>query len=186
MQTFLAAYGDITDKLYTRQPRYFRRVRLPPLLFIFWNNITINQTMAALETDRIDSDMQDQITQLYALGKKLRIRDIEYITDTLTLLTQAKLALHGTNSSVDSFYRQYRKRYPAAYTLRIEPLTRGRWQRSVLHLLFPLLLRKNPNYRLFDVPLLIGPIPYAIRKLSSRFSPSFATKQTMSIGTIFR
>ncbi len=182
---------------------YFRRVRIPPLLWVFWDTIVLNHTMRKI-VRRMVSNRQEAIHDGYRAlrmareaGEILRDLDItsptpEFLYDTFQLLALSREYILGKFSEdlarrVSSFADTYHKTYPESFRLEYDfsPLPP---RKRLIELILQLSLRTTPDYRLIDrlVTIKLTSWVYPIvRKWQKKRLPDFARSQAMGIGVLF-
>lgn len=191
-----------------REKRFFRRVRIPPLLSVMWNNIFINDsvrtTLRALVRSGDSCIAQGQeslekITRMKILVAELELpaEDIEFMYDTFFILTLAREYYftpynEEVRQRIKKAKRQYKKKYPKSLRPRYRIKTNYTpflLKRRHLRFMLGITLRKKRKYRLLDhlVTLhLLGFLYRFLVKLRPSAIPEFARKQAMGIETIFK
>lgn len=163
-----------------RQKMFFRRVRVPPLLSVFWDQIIINHSMCKLLRCLVP-EPDEAILQGYMALRKLQVMkklaadlglpvsDIEFQYHTFHILAQAREYYFGAFDqkivqSLQHSRKEYMRRYKQRYTIRLDfsPLDVSRRRISFF---LGLWMRKRRGYRIIDRILMIN--------LLSWFSPVF-------------
>jgi hypothetical protein len=187
---------------------FFRRVRIPPLLTVFWNTVFVNHSLRKILRSLVDSGEQSVETGWLALAKIKRMQelagslglpvdDLQFMADTFFLLALAReyyfLPYDDTvQQRIREAKKQYKKRYPkqvrpryrikanfAPFALRSRHL---RW-------LFWITLRNRRGYRLVDYLLtlhLLSLVYRLIVRSRPKVVPKFARKRAMGIDAVFR
>lgn len=195
---------------FARQKLFFRRVRIPPQLAVYWNNVFINPSVRRVLRHFV-RDREAAIRQgKAALAKVARMRelaesaglpvdDIEFMFDTFAILALAREYHFGENdgdgelaAAIRRAKAEYQARYPRSMRpryridvdLRPFPL-RGR----SLALLARLLLRRRRGYRLIDRLLVLHVLGWVYRLASEAdpgVVPGFARESAMGVDAVFR
>lgn len=195
-------------KPFAEQKLFFRRVRIPPLLSVYWNNIFINHSVRKIlrsHVDEIDQCVQqshealEKIRKMKELAKELDLptEDITYMYDTFHLLVLAReyyfLPYHEERKKqIQKAKKRYKKNYPKSIRPRyrvktnFEPFTvrshHLRWASNIM-------LRKKRGYRVLDKLLILHFLGFAYKiliKAKPDIVPKFARKHAMGIETIFK
>lgn len=193
---------------YARQKLFFRRVRIPPLIGVYWNKIFINPSMRKLlryfvrdheACVRSGNGALTKIKKMKSLAEQLNlpIEDIVYMKRTFKILVLARQYFFGPCD--DTVYKRlkkakskYKKAYPEGsryrYTIKTD-LKPFRFNSRFLHWGLGLILRRQRGYRLIDQVFtihLLALIYRVIRATRSQWIPKFARKSAMGIDAIFR
>jgi len=190
------------------QKLYFRRVRIPPLLSVFWNNILINHPLRKILRHLVDDgetaviqgrQALDKIDEMQALAADLQLPadDIEFMKDTFAVLALAREYYFmpyddGIRMRIKAAKRAYKKKYPKE----LRPRYRIKTDFSSTPLpshhlgwLVRLLVRRRRGYRMIDHLLVLHFLALIYRLITRRkpkLVPKFARKSAMGIGTLFR
>ncbi len=190
------------------QKLYFRRVRVPPLLHVYWNNIFINHSakriLSAFAQDReaIIRQGWEAMREFDAMERDaaacgLPADDITFMRDTFHLLAMAREYYFGPFSEdlaqrLREAKREYKRRYPKAkrprYKVRLnfEPFPVGP---RTIRFLGALILRRQRGYRLVDqvvVLRFLSLVYWLVRNRHPTLLPKFARKSAMGVDTLFR
>ncbi len=202
----------IKDLLYikelARQKLFFRRVRIPPLLSVFWNNIFINhsvrkvlRTLVVSGENCVESGYRslEKIEKMEVLAKKLALPadDIRYMYDTFAILALAREYYfspydNGIKKRISKAKKKYKKKYPKGSRPRYRVKTNFTpfaVKRSHLQWLFYLLLRRKRGYRVLDHLLTLRFLAIIFRGmvvLRPKLIPKFGRKHAMGIDTLFK
>ncbi|MDD2463041.1 MAG: hypothetical protein PHI97_03525 [Desulfobulbus sp.] len=193
---------------YAQKQFFFRRVRIPPLLSVYWNTIFINHSMRKLmrhfvsDSEACLNQAQDalaKIGRMQQLAKEagLPVDDIDFMQATFALLALAReYALLPFSEELKDRLKQAKKRYKQRFPsgsrsrykikLSFKPF---RLRRRYLGWLLGLLLRRQRGYRLIDHLLVLHLLALTYRLLhASRpgLIPKFARKRAMGLETIFK
>ena len=202
----------IKELLYTKefadQKLFFRRVRIPPLIGVYWSTIFINHSLRKLmryfvsdpETCvRCGRDALVKLKRMKKLAGKLDLAadDIVYMQRTFKILALAReYFFYPYNERIRERLSRAKKRYKKAYPrgsrprymvrLDFEPF---RVRRRFLHWFLAIALRRRRGYRLVDQIFtihLLSVVYRVIRTKRSHWIPKFMRKSAMGIDTVFR
>lgn len=202
----------IVDLLYVpdfaSQSLYFRRVRIPTLLGVYWHNIFINHSMKKF-LGHFVRDGEACIRQGYsAIGKidrmhdlaatcNLPVEDIEYMKHTFAILALAREYFFRPFDEdivrrLKKAKKAYKKRYPRGtryrYAIKLD-FKKFRMKRRTIKWMFHYFIRDQKTYRAIDrlVFLRFLSVVYVVvRRAAPRVIPEFARKSAMGIDAIFR
>ena len=202
----------VKELLYTPefagQKLFFRRVRIPPLVGVYWSTIFVNHSMRKVMRYFV-SDPEACVRQGYAALAKTRqmqslaeamdmpTDDIVYMERTLEILALAReyffLPYDGNiRKRLVTARKKYKKAYPNGtrpryrICLDFKPF---RLRRRFVHWFLAIALRRRQGYRLLDQVFtihLLALVYRAIRSSRAKWIPKFARKNAMGIDTIFR
>ncbi|MBD3384128.1 glycosyl hydrolase family 67 [candidate division KSB1 bacterium] len=170
---------------------YLRRLRLPPLLWIYWDHVIINPLVMALYNfvgHQEFSVPRDELKKIKKMGKKLNISNIDFIYDTLLILAKCHRAITQKyiNTKLIHEIAKYEKKYPNGLVFSVRT---SQQNFGYTRTLFKLFLRKQAKYRPLDYVLLSPPASYLIRllvKSLTKHMPGFVNKQAMPIEELFK
>ncbi len=187
-----------------RRKMFFRRLRLPPLFHVYWDNILINHPVRkilrtlvgdgelAVEQGFSGLSKIDRMVEL-APCAQLPIEDLLFQRDTFEILAHARRYYfqrfeNGIRDDLVELKESYEQRWRRGYSIHLSfrPL---RLKRKALGRGLDLLLREQRGYRRVDhlVTLRLLAIFYPLlRPFLSRIVPDFAREETMGIGTVLR
>lgn len=194
---------------FARRKLYFRRVRIPPLLQVYWGNIFISHSIkkvlrhfvqdpeAALRSAMRCLERLEQMKPL-AVRAGVPVEDIEYMADTFRLLALAReYCLTPFTAEMEARIRAaksaYKQKYPkrglrARYRVKtdFQPLyVKRRW----LGWAIQLLMRRERGYRFIDRILILHGLSMIYRVISRRrpnWIPKFARDSAMGVDVIFK
>ncbi len=189
---------------FSQRKLFFRRVRVPPLLWVFWDHISINHSVRKmLRCFVTDGEAKVQQGRL-ALAKIVEMkamaeawgwpaRDLQFQYDTFEILAAARSYYFGTfNEGVVARLRHlkrlYRKRHRRRYVI-LMSFAPVKLSRRGFKRILRLCLRDQRGYRLADRILTIRLLAWfypLVRHFSRNRLPEFATRQAMGIETLFR
>lgn len=198
----------IEEGLYIREfaenPRYFRRVRIPPLVWVFWHNVSTGGLIALLHRLLVRDPQRAvaeghraawTVDQMLALARDLGLAEAPLLfqRDTFRLLALQREVLLGiatprTRERTATLASSYRHRYPHGYRFGVDD-ERAIPPRRPLTLLLRLLLRSGTAYRWPDHLHLNQPVSRLLAGIAGRLSgslPPFAGQQGMSPSTLLR
>lgn len=193
---------------FARQKLFFRRVRIPPLLHIYWDCLFINHPVSkilrhfipapeqALRSGAAATTLFPEMIRL-AGEAKLPIDDIIHMRDLFSLIHLARqyyfLPYDETLATrIRTAKKEYKKRYPPEvrdrYRIKIsfEPF---KVKRRTLSWASSLLLRKKRRYRLIDHLFTLHLLSYAYRLFKPRNPkniPKFLRKSAMGLDSLFK
>jgi len=189
---------------FSRRKIFFRRLRVPPLIWAYWNHILINHALRKIlriyvwdgerEVTRARAAL-DKIGNMIELVEHLGIpsEGLRFQYDTFEILAAAReYFFQPFSEAIVERLSRLKKAYEARYTTRYfihVNFRRARIQRSHLRLILALLLRYQRGYRLLDklftlrMMMLIHPF---MRLWHRRWVPEFARRQAMGLDAVFR
>ena len=203
----------ILDILYieefAREELFFRRVRIPPLLHVYWDSIFINQSVRRLllhfvrdpeEAIRSGEAAFTLFDRMIALASQLGVPedDLRFMRDTFALILLARrfylLSPEGAlDEEIRSAKKAYKARWPRSlrqrYRIRLD-LETDRFNRRTLNWLLGLVVRRHRGYRhvldrLFTLNILSW-IYFLLRNRHQKALPKFLRKTAMGIDSLFR
>lgn len=202
----------VTELLYlpdfARQRFYFRRVRIPPLLGVYWHHIFVAPGIKRM-LEHLVEDGEAAIRGAHAAMAKLRRmrglaldcglpeEDIEYMEYTLGLVALAREYFFRPDcpevrKRLEKAKRRYKRRYPRGTRYRysvkydFKPFKLGK--RS-MGLLFKYLVRRTPDYRFIDKILglrLLSFVYFALKRTRPKIVPKIARKSAMGLDAVFK
>ncbi len=211
-ETFLAflrhADRAIELGLYIREfaqrALYFRRVRIPPLVWVSWRDVTATGLVALLHRHIVKdparavaegreavADVEAMLALAPSLG--LPAGPLEFQRDTFRILALAREALLGvatpeTWCELGALLPVYRSRYPEGYRFALGPDSLAGAD-GLTRLMLRLVLRRGHRYRLHDRLMLTRPVSRAKIWLSRRLArslPVFVNQHGMSAEVLLR
>jgi hypothetical protein len=183
---------------------FFRRLRVPPLLSVYWDHILINHAMRKILRCFVE-DGARSIAQGQAALRKIEVMwelaealdlpadDLQFQYDTFEILAAAREYYFGSFTGevaarCQALAAAYRHRYNRRYSVHPD-FTRVRIRQSHLRLLWRLLLRKQRGYRFVDRVFTIHALAILhplLRRLQKWFVPAFARDRAMGFDTVLR
>lgn len=202
----------IKDLLYIEevagQKLFFRRVRIPPLLSVFWDNIFINHSVRKLLRILVSSGEEsvnkgylalEKIEKMESIARELNLpdADIRYMYDTFSLLVLArKYYFLPYSDALKKRILKAKKRYKKTYPKESRPRYRMKTnftpftlRRYHLKWILQISLRKKRGYRVVDYLItmhLLAIVYRIIVFVKPDAIPKFARKKAMGIEAIFK
>ncbi len=199
-QAFLRKFHDLFfnilyPKGFSEKNLYFRRTRIPPLIWLSWDYITVNPLIKTLYRKFDPSGPEfvvedNEVEQVREMGRELNIERIDFLCDTLRLFLHCTRAVFGDypEKQLISETEQYREQHSDCnLKFRITPESGShRW----IERLLPVFVRNGPNYRLIDRIILNDSLSLIQLKLLLWFSrgnlPKYANKRAMNLDVLFK
>lgn len=189
---------------FASQKRFFRRLRLPTILSVFWDNILITHSMRKLLSCLLP-DGEATVAQGYRALEKiddmmeiaatngLPVEDLQFQRDTFEILAVAREYYFGRFEPgivdrLERLKRRYKATHPRRYGVRLD-FTPVRFRRYQLRWAIALLIRDKRGYRLLDRLFTIHVLS-RLYPLIQRFDrgvvPEFAQRQAMGFDHLFK
>lgn len=200
----------IRDLLYipdfAKQKLFFRRVRIPPILHVYWDSLFINHAARKLMRMFVrdhalalvtGEDAEALLPRMIELAGEARlpVRDIEHMGDFLHLLALARRYYflpyrEEITGEIERAKKDYKKRWPAAGRYRIKTsFERFPIKRRTMGLVSRVMLRRQRGYRVVDRVLLLYLTGLAYRIFHRRDPakmPKFLRKSAMGVDVLFK
>jgi len=193
---------------FARQKMFFRRVRIPPLIGVYWHNIFIAHAIKRMMNHFVDDGetcirsaqaAMEKIRRMHSLAQKcgLPAHDIEFMEATFSILALAREYFFrpfdaSIEQRLNKAKKDYKKKYPRGtryrYAIRIN-LSPFRMKARHISWFTKYLLRDQPGYRFIDriIGLRLLSWTYLILKRTRpKIFPKFARESAMGIDTIFK
>lgn len=193
---------------FARQKLFFRRVRIPPLLHLYWDGLFINHAVAkvlshfvpdphsSLRASESAALLFPKMIQL-AETADLPIDDIEHMRDFFGLILLARRYYflpfeESLAEEIRNAKKDYKKRYPASERMRYRikvSFTPFHIKRRTLSWASSLLLRKQRGYRIVDHLFtlhLLGFIYRIFKPRDQKKMPKLLRKSAMGVDTLFK
>ena len=193
---------------FARQKLFFRRVRVPPMLHMYWDSIFINHGVRkivshfvtdperALRAGEAAAELFPRMIEL-ARAAELPVDDIEHMRDAfgIILLARRYYFLSFDEAMVEQIRlakKAYKEHWPkenrARYRIKVsfEPF---KLKRRTLAWALAMMLRKQRGYRLFDRLFTLNLLGYAYRIFRARSPqslPKFMRKSAMGVDVLFK
>ncbi len=201
----------INEILYVREfaslKLFFRRVRIPPLLGVYWNSIFVNHSLRKIMGHYVSDPLTSvrEAREAYAkiarmkvlaAGCELPVDDIEYMERTFGILLLAREYFllpydDDIRQRLKAAKKAYKKAYPkgsrARYAVRLN-FKPFRVRRRFLSWALAIALRQRRGYRLVDSLFtmhLLSVVYRICKRARPDWVPKFARKSAMGIDTIF-
>jgi len=193
---------------YAREKLYFRRVRIPPLVEVYWHTIFVHQSIRKLlghfarDRDaaiRAGHRAMHKIERMAELASRAGLPggDIRFMRDTFEILSLAREFFMGPDT--DDIRRRI-QRATAAYKRSYRSAERTRYRISIsfrrfedpgrfTRWLIKTSLRTHPGYRIVDRIFVLHLLSLFYRLVKRRrpgWIPEFARESAMGIDVIFR
>jgi hypothetical protein len=209
LREFLRLSDEVIKELlyipdFSRRKIFFRRTRVPPLLWVYWDNILITHALRKLlrcfEVDGEASVRQaraalQKIRHMAALSIELGLPrdDIDFQYDAFEIMAAAREYYfmpfeQSTREHLQDLVTRYRSRHPAAYNIILD-LTPLRVKRRHINMLLSLVFREKRGYRLIDHVFtlrLLSLFAPLMKRWSRGWVPDFAEDQAMGMQTLLR
>lgn len=194
---------------FAQQKLFFRRVRIPPMLQVYWGNIFINHSVkkllrffvrepeAALHSA---ARCMDRLEQMVALAPRagVPVADIEYMRDTFRLLALAReYYFTEFTPAMEARLREAKRAYKDTYAkrgLRARYRIKMDFKPFWLHPRYlgwaaALLLRRQRGYRIIDRLLILHVLSIIYRVVAVRkphWISGFAKDSAMGVDVVFK
>jgi hypothetical protein len=198
----------ICDLLYIREfamrKMFFRRLRIPPLLYVYWDRIILNYMIrkllrwlvhdhaACLAEGRRGYAALEQMVHL-AEEHGLPKQGLEYQVATFTILLAAREYFFtpyapDMKCRLKQLKKDYRHAFKRQYSIHLSFKPRRLTSRQVrwFYLMF---FRNRRGYRLLDRIVALRLLSWAfplVRWIQNRVAPKFARTQAMGIEAVFK
>ncbi len=193
---------------FARQKLFFRRVRVPPMLHMYWDSIFVNHGVRkivahfvtdperALRAGEAAAELFPRMIEL-AKNSSLPVDDIEHMRDAFGIILLARryylLPFDETiKEQVRDAKKLYKKRWPKEirqrYRVKVsfEPF---KLKRRTIAWGVGLMVRKKRGYRLFDHFFTLSLLGYAYRIFRNRAPqalPAFMRESAMGVDVLFK
>ena len=211
----LLRYSDevVRELLYVeefaQQKLFFRRVRIPPMLQVYWGNIFINHSVKKLLRYFVHEPeaalhsaarCMGRLEQMIALAPRagVPVADLEYMRDTFGLLALAReYNFTEFTPEIETRLREAKRAYKVKYPkrgLRARYRIKMGFQPFWLHRRYigwavELLMRRRRGYRIIDRLLILHVLSMIYRVIALRkphWIPGFAKESAMGVDVVFR
>ena len=198
----------IKDLLYVRELAerrlYFRRLRLPPQLFVYWDRVLVDpmirKALRCLVQDRKAAIDQGKaaLAELRSMIKiaeanQIPTRGLKLQLATFEIIAVARDYFFGDDEETASaelhrLKAQYKRRFTRNYSVVIN-LDANQFHKVPLRWILPLMVRERSRYRMLDRVLtirLLGLLQPIAKLFRNRIGPKFARKQAMGLDTLLK
>lgn len=188
---------------FARQKVFFRRLRVPPLLSVFWDHVLVNhpmrQFLRCFVKEGEEKILQGQralekIREMQRLAGELGLpeADLAFMYDTFAILAAAREYYFREFSpeivgKLTRMRTDYRSRHSVRYAVHLD-FRPVRLKRDRLRWILKVLFRQQRGYRLIDRLFTIRLLGWIYPLLRGRVNllPDFSRKQAMGIDTLFK
>ncbi|MEM7697796.1 MAG: hypothetical protein AAF236_05270 [Verrucomicrobiota bacterium] len=193
---------------YARERLYFRRVRVPPLLGVYWYHLFVSHSLKRMLAHFV-KDGEASIRAGYAAMAKIKHmrmlalecnlpeEDVEYMEYTFGILALAREYFfrpfdEDIRTRLKKAKKRYKKRYPrgSRYRYRVKlDFKPFRFSRRQIGLCLRYLLRREPSYRVVDKVIgmrLLSLAYFVLKRSRPKLMPKLARKSAMGIDAIFK
>ena len=190
---------------FARRPLFFRRVRVPPLFSVYWDQIFVNHSVRKLlrifAPDGAAKVRQGQaamrkMERMEELAKRLGLPadDIRFMRDSLRLVALAREyyflpfsqdRARGLWEAKEAYQKAWPREVRYRYAVKLD-FSRQRLSRHRLRSLLRLLVREQPRYRRMDRLVTLGVLSWIAPWLLRRRRDSALSQAAMGIETVFR
>jgi len=194
---------------FARQKIFFRRVRIPPMLVVYWGNIFISHGLRRLLRFFVkDADAalrsarrcMDNLERMFPLAEKagVPLEDIEYMRDTFHLLALAREYYFADDApDIEQRILEAKRAYKWKYAkrgLRARYRVKTDFKPLLLnprHLGWAVsfLMRRQRGYRMVDRLVILHGLSLIYRVIAARrphWIPGFASKSAMGVDVVFK
>jgi hypothetical protein len=193
---------------FARRKLFFRRVRVPALLHVYWDCLFINHAVRKLLCHFVEDPELELRTGEAALGlfprmlklagdAGLPVDDIEFMRDTFQLIALARRYYFqpwdpGMPAAIKAAKKAYKHRWPRSVRQRYRIKTSFapfRVKRRTLGWAAAILLRQRRGYRVIDRLFtlnVLGLFYRMLRPTAQRRLPKFLRKSAMGIDAVLR
>ncbi|MDZ7723810.1 MAG: hypothetical protein U5R06_13640 [candidate division KSB1 bacterium] len=177
---------------FAEQTLYFRRLRLPPLLWIFWDHVIINHLVVIFHKHFGAEKFEIPYAELewfQTEGEALGFKDMQFQYKLLLNLAYCRKAL--ASGRMKSTHWDYVKTFERTHKL--APKFDISFAHSIhynkMNMLLNSFLRKHAAYRIPDYLIRSRPVSYILRVIyrnQIKNLPSFVNKQGMGFDSILK
>jgi len=193
---------------FARKRFYFRRVRIPPLLGVYWHHIFVAHSLKKMLNHVVEDGEASIRAGHAAMAKIKRMRmlalqchlpeeDIEYMEYTFGIIALAREYFfrpydEDIRKRLENAKKKYKEKYPKGsrfrYTVKLD-FQPFKLNRRYLQMFFKHLVRKKPAYRFIDkiIGLRLLSIAYfVLKRTRPKMVPKIARKSAMGLDAIFK
>lgn len=194
---------------FAQQKLFFRRVRIPPVLTVYWGNIFVSHSIRKLlryfvrDADgalRSAQRCMDNLARMKGLAERagVPVADIDYMHDTFQLLALAREYYFADDAvEIEERIAAAKQAYKAKYNkrgLRARYRVKTDFKPLLLnprHLGWAVqfLMRRQRGYRMVDRLIILSALSLIYRVIAARrphWIPGFASKSAMGVDVVFR
>lgn len=193
---------------FARRRLYFRRVRIPSLIGVYWHNIFVSHSLKKMLSHFVEDGEASIRSGYAAMAKIKRMRtlalechlpeeDVEYMEYTFGIIALAREYFFrpfdkDIRKRLEKAKKKYKKRYPKGsrfrYTVKLD-FKPFKLSRRYFRWFFNYLVRHTPGYRYIDriIGMRLLSIAYFVLKRSRpKMVPKIARKSAMGIDAVFK
>lgn len=209
LQKLLQLSDEIIKKLwylpeFSQRVLFFRRLRIPPLLWIFWDTIIINMTLRRIlryfvinRQETVDEGFRilANITSMKQCAEGLGIdsKDFDFQYATFELLAKARQFMLSDWSPVlvqemNESIQKYTGHYPHGFNINNDLSTSSSGKRMIT-ILLGIVLRNRPQYRLMEKKIFwlsLAVVRPIVQLWGRKRIPRFASESAMGIETLLK
>ncbi|MCA1962850.1 MAG: hypothetical protein LDL31_02755 [Prosthecobacter sp.] len=194
---------------YARQKLFFRRVRIPPMLQVYWGNIFVSHSLRRLLRFFVrDADAAlrsarrclDNLERMMPLAQRvgLPVDDIRYMADTFYILALSREYYFAEDAQdIESRLLEAKAAYKAKYPkkgLRARYRVKTDFKPLLLNPRYlawavAFLMRRQRGYRVVDRIIILNGLSLIYRVIAARrphWIPGFASKSVMGVDVVFK
>ncbi len=194
---------------FARQKLFFRRVRIPPQLQVYWGNIFINHSVKKVLRHFVrdpEAALRSALRCMHSLDRMLElapkagvpVADIQFMRDTFYLLALAReYYFQEFTPELEDRLREAKRAYKAAYAkrglrarYRVKLDFQPFWlKRRYLGWAIEILMRRRRGYRIIDRLLTLHLLSMIYRVIAWRkphWIPGFAKESAMGVDVVFK
>ncbi|MEN3940745.1 hypothetical protein WJU23_05580 [Prosthecobacter sp. SYSU 5D2] len=194
---------------FAQQKLFFRRVRIPPVLTVYWGNLFVSHSIRKLlryfvrDADgalRSAQRCMDNLERMLPLAERagVPVADIVYMKDTFGLLALAREYYFADDAAgIEERIQEAKRAYKAKYNkrgLRARYRVKTDFKPLLLnprHLGWAVkfLMRRQRGYRVVDRLIILSALSLIYRFIAARrphWIPGFASKSAMGVDVVFR
>jgi hypothetical protein len=209
LQNLLKLSDEVIKQLwyipeFSQRVLFFRRLRIPPLLWIFWDTIIINTTLRRIlryftinKQETIDNGFRilENIIVMKRCAEELGIdtKDFDFQYATFELLARIRKFIlsdwsPGLAQEINETIGRYTSLYPYGFSINNDSSTNFSGRR-MLSIFLGIVLRNRPQYRLMEQKvfwlslIIVRPI---VHLWGRKRIPRFASERAMGIETLLK
>jgi len=191
------------DPVFANQKLYFNKLRIPPILHIFWENITITNAIILFynifNTNPVKSlkygeSAYNSLKKMKEIADELQLDyDYNFQNDTFELILLCRKFIYIQNNrkeqlaKIDKLIKKYKKIHPRIYKFYIYYNEKNKL--NLLKSIIKLSIRKQKKYRIID-RILFNPFCLKIYLffyfIFKKNFPQFMGNQAMPVSTFFK
>jgi hypothetical protein len=189
---------------FSQQVFFFRRLRIPPLLWVYWDIIIVNATLRRIirrlvvsRNESVDDGFRilNSILEMKCCASELRLdtQDFDFMYATFELLLKLRIYILSewtpdTKANLDECVRRYIHLHPNGFSINTDISTR-RHGKKMIKVFLKVILRTDPNYRPMEKMLYFlgfGAVRPIVYFWGRKRIPDFASKRAMGLKTLLK